>query len=177
MERIIQSGYCRPSSSFILASIWQDWLFPSPLRGLEIYIVPSPGWNNVNLQGFPGGSEVKVSAWNVGDRGSISDSSLIPDPGSIPGLGRSPGEGNGNPLQYSTWRIPWREEPCRLQSMGSLRVRHNFIFTFLQVEQSSVQFTRSVVSDSLQPHELQHARPPCPSPTPRVNSNSRPSSR
>ena len=38
---------------------------------------------------FPGGSEVKASASNVGD------------PGSIPGLGRSPGEGNGNPLQYS----------------------------------------------------------------------------
>ena len=34
---------------------------------------------------------------------------------------------------------------------------------------SSVQFSRSVVSDSLQPHELQHARPPCPSPTPRVH--------
>ena len=37
--------------------------------------------------GFPGGSEVKVSASNAGD------------PGSIPGSGRSPGEGNGNPLQ------------------------------------------------------------------------------
>ena len=41
---------------------------------------------------------------------------------------------------------------------------------------SSVQFSRSVVSDSLRPHESQHARPPCPSPTPRVHSNSRPSS-
>ena len=40
----------------------------------------------------------------------------------------------------------------------------------------SVQFSRSVVSDSLQPHELQHARPPCLSPTPRVHSNSCPSS-
>ena len=39
--------------------------------------------------GFPGGSDDKVSARNVGD------------PGSIPGSGRSPGEGNGNPLQYS----------------------------------------------------------------------------
>ena len=39
---------------------------------------------------------------------------------------------------------------------------------------SSVQFSRSVVSDSLQPHELQHARLPCPSPTPRVYPNSRP---
>ena len=39
---------------------------------------------------------------------------------------------------------------------------------FLQV---SVQFSRSVVSDSLQPHEPQHTRPPCPSPTPRVHPN------
>ena len=38
------------------------------------------------------------------------------------------------------------------------------------------QFSRSVVSDSLRPHELQHARPPCPSPTPGVYSNSCPSS-
>ena len=41
---------------------------------------------------------------------------------------------------------------------------------------SSVQFSHSVVSDSLQPHELQHARPPCPSPNPRVHSDSCPSS-
>ena len=37
---------------------------------------------------------------------------------------------------------------------------------------SSVQFSRSVVSDYLHPHELQHARPPCPSPTPGVHSDS-----
>ena len=37
---------------------------------------------------------------------------------------------------------------------------------------SSVQFIRSVVSDSLRPHESQHARPPCPSPTPGVHSDS-----
>ena len=42
---------------------------------------------------------------------------------------------------------------------------------------SSVQFSHSVVSDSLRPHESQHARPPCASPTPRVHSNSCPSSR
>ena len=42
---------------------------------------------------------------------------------------------------------------------------------------SSVQFSNSVMSDSLQPHELQHARPPCPSPVPGVYSNSCPSSR
>ena len=43
---------------------------------------------------FPGGSEGKVSAYNVGD------------PGSIPGSGRSPGEGIGNPLQYSCLENP-----------------------------------------------------------------------
>ena len=41
----------------------------------------------------------------------------------------------------------------------------------------SVQFSRSVVSDFLWPHELQHARPPCPSPTPGVYSNPCPASR
>ena len=51
------------------------------------------------------------------------------------------------------------------------RNRHASIDT-----QSSVQFSRSVVSDSLRPHELQHTRPPCPSPTPRVHSDSWPSS-
>ena len=40
---------------------------------------------------------------------------------------------------------------------------------------SSVQFSSSVVSDFLQPHEPQHARPPCPSPTPRVHPNPCPS--
>ena len=44
------------------------------------------------------------------------------------------------------------------------------------IQFSSVQFSHSVVSDSLRPHESQHIRHPCPSPTPRVHSNSRPSS-
>ena len=42
----------------------------------------------------------------------------IRNPGSIPGLGRPPGEGNGYPLRYSCWEIPWTEEPGRLQSPG-----------------------------------------------------------
>ena len=50
--------------------------------------------SEISQKGFPGGSEVKVSALNAGD------------PGSIPGLGRSPGEGNGNPLQYSFLENP-----------------------------------------------------------------------
>ena len=47
---------------------------------------------------------------------------------------------------------------------------------FSSVQFSSVQFSHWVMSDSLQPHELQQARPPCPSPTPGVHSNSHPSS-
>jgi len=51
------------------------------------------------------------------------------------------------------------------------------IYYMIVTRFSSVQFSRSVMSDSLQPHESQHARPPCPLPTPGVHSNSRPSSR
>ena len=40
------------------------------------------------------------------------------DSGSIPGLGRPPAEGNGKPLQYMAWEIPWTEEPGGPQSMG-----------------------------------------------------------
>ena len=63
--------------------------------------------------GFPGGSVVKTPPMltNAGDAGSVS------------GLGRYTGEGNGTPLQYSCLENPWMEEPGRLQSMGSLRVR------------------------------------------------------
>ena len=54
---------------------------------------------------------------------------------------------------------------------------HNVSFLLNEMSQfSSVHFSRSVVSNSLRPHELQHARPPCPSPHPRVHSNSCPSS-
>ena len=50
------------------------------------------------------------------------------------------------------------------------------LMTSFNLQFSSVQFSRSVVSDSLRPHELQHARPPCPSTTPGVHSDSYPSS-
>ena len=80
--------------------------------------------------------------------------------GSIPGSGRSPGEGNGNPLQCS----------CLENSMD----RGAWQATVHAVPKNSVQFSRSVVSDSLQRHGLQHTRLPCPSPTPGVYSNSCP---
>ena len=57
---------------------------------------------------------------------------------------------------------------------------HSSLYHFLHClipSFSSVQFSRSVVSNSLRPHESQHSRPPCPSPTPRIYSNSCPLSR
>ena len=51
------------------------------------------------------------------------------------------------------------------------------MLTFMVYKFSSVQFTRSVMSNSLRPHEPQHSRPPCPSATPRVYPNSCPLSR
>ena len=60
--------------------------------------------------GFPGGAEVKASAYNVGDLGSI------------PGSGRSPGEGNGTPLQYSCLENPMDRGAWWATVHGSQRV-------------------------------------------------------
>ena len=60
-----------------------------------------------------GGSEVKASAWNAGD------------PGSIPGREDPLEKEMATHSSTLAWRIPWREEPGRLQSMRSQRVRHD----------------------------------------------------
>ena len=49
----------------------------------------------------------------------------IREMGLIPGLGRSPEEGMATHSNILAWRIPWTEEPGRLQSTGSQRVRHD----------------------------------------------------
>ena len=112
------------------------------------------------------------------------------------------------------WKIPWVEEPGRLQSMGLLRVGHDWVtslslFTFMHWrvkwqptpvflpaesqgqgslvgcclwgftesetnEVTQQQQQQQAMSNSLLPHGLQHARLPCPSPSPGVYSNSRP---
>ena len=63
--------------------------------------------------GFPGGASGKEHTCSAGD---FRDVVLIPE------SGRSPGGGNGNPLQYSCWRIPWAEKPGGLWFKGSQRV-------------------------------------------------------
>ena len=64
---------------------------------------------------FPHAAVSKKSPANAGD---------TRDMGSIRGSGRYPGLGNGNPSGIHAWKIPWREGPGGLQSMGSQRVRH-----------------------------------------------------
>ena len=73
-------------------------------------------------------------------------------------------------------------EPGGLQSMGSQRIRHDWLLTLSLVhinqnKVSSVQFSCSVLSDSLWPQEPQHSRLPCLSPIPRVHPNPCPLSR
>ena len=66
--------------------------------------------------GFPGGSEGKASACNVGD------------PGSIPESGRSPGEGNGNPLQYSCLGNPTERDTwwATVHGVAKSQIRLNY---------------------------------------------------
>ena len=71
-----------------ILSLWQTLIF------LSIVDENSLSYQVKKKKGFPGGSEVKASACNVGDLGLI------------PGSGRSPGEGNGNPFQYSCLENP-----------------------------------------------------------------------
>ena len=67
---------------------------------------------------------------------------------------------------------------CQLFTSGGQSIGASASASVLPVNQfNSVQFSRSVMSNSFRPHESQHTRPPCPSPTPRVHSNSCPSSR
>ena len=96
-------------------------------------------------QGFPGGSEVKVSACNAGDLDSI------------PGSGRSPGEGNGNPLQYSCLENPvdGRDWKAAVHSVAKSWTRLSD-FTFLSLSQSKTNEKMSKKLRDLTPLHKQH---------------------
>ena len=76
-------------------------------------------YSSVSFWGFPWWIISKEFPCIAGDTDLIS------------GLWRTAGEGNGNPLQYSCWRISWTEEPGGLQSMGSQRVGHKWAYNKL----------------------------------------------
>ena len=82
---------------------------------------------------FPAGSNGNKSVCNAGD------------PGAILGLGKCPGEGNGMTTHSSilAWRIPWTKKPGGLQSMGSLRVRHDWATNMLLSQEAWVEPSRA----------------------------------
>ena len=91
------------------------WHHPSQEGGVCL-LTSSWGWSLASLKpkGFPGGAEVKASAYNVGDLGLIPES------------GRSPGEGNGNPFQYSCLENPMDGGAWWATVHRSQRVRHDW---------------------------------------------------
>ena len=94
---------------------------------------------------------------------------LLPIPGYLPNNGlkhaslASPALAGG----FFTTTAIWKP----LNNIREIKV---LTFDCKELNSDSVQFSCLVVSDSLQPHESQHTRPPCPSPTPGVHSDSRP---
>ena len=77
---------------------------------------------------------------------------------------------------YNTINLIFFSETGTLQWKSFILIDSMWHYILPNHSFSSVQFSHSVMSDSLRPHESQHARPPCPSPTPRVHSDSWPSS-
>ena len=102
-----------------------------------------------NEWGFPGGLEVKVSACNAGDLGSI------------PGSGRSPGEGNGNPLQYSCLENPMdgRVWWATVHGVAKSRIRlSHFTSLHFNRSRSAVVLFLFLPGPTFTCHSFEHAR-------------------
>ena len=90
-------------------------------------------------------------------------------------IAEQPESPNTSRYNIKLWDIPMTEFYAGIKRRTIKRMyQYKNIYVYLNF--SSVQSSCSVVSNSLPPHESQHARPPCPSPTPRVHPNPRPSS-
>ena len=90
-----------------------------------------------SYMGFPDGLEVKVFAWNAGDLGSI------------PG---SPEKEMAIRSSTLPWRIPWREEPGGLQSMGLQRVRHDWAISLWQYAHGTINCLPNFIFKSVSIH-------------------------
>ena len=98
--------------------VWHSHLFQNFPQFIVIHTVKGFGTRlfqtlGFEIMGFPGGSDGKESAYNVGD------------PGSIPESGRLPGKRNATHSSILALGILWTEEPGKLQSMGSQRAGHD----------------------------------------------------
>ena len=100
----------RAAGSFRVA----EWHGLEPLWFMTLFC---PKWTSQNRTSQVA-QVVKTPPANAGD---------TRDKGLIPGSGRSPGGGNGTPSSILVWRMPWTEEPGRLQSMQLQRVRHIWV--------------------------------------------------
>ena len=106
---------------FLLSLTWSVWV---SFKRFSSYIVPQTRWiiseilrliQHFCYLGFPGSSDSKESAWNEGDLGSTPD-------------GENPlEEGMLTDSNILVWRIPWTEEPRRLESVELQRVRHDWV--------------------------------------------------
>ena len=92
-------------------------------------------------------------------------------------LGGGKEQNSWSPMWSGAWTANSYNHSISMQTLHfSLVVQYWINYMRFLIQSKSVQFSHSIVSDSLQPHGLQHARPPCPSSTPRVYPNSCPSS-
>ena len=153
------------------------WWFPSRLACIGLYMPldrPLPPWRADRFLFKP---EQKVGPLK---RGSPPPATSAPSSSdrfprsrqSVHGASLGPGEARDFPSLSS---LPGgRPSPSQVPSDSVTGTK--LAFSDASPWVSSVQFSCSAVSESLRPHESQHARPPCPSSTPRVHSNSHPSS-
>ena len=167
--------------SFSRGSSWpRDWTHISCVSCIGRWILnhwatreapsKSQGWD---LKPGVSGSHCSLGSFNEWSHWVL----LFPDVRAAAALGHQPGALAGSPCSWSgPWpgcqtqpqsRLSWTVSGCPCSPLCFPLSWHHF-----DVQFSSVQFSRSIVSDSLQPSGLQHARLPCPSPTPGAYSNS-----
>jgi len=145
---------------------WQSYTLNMNITHIRMYNIPSPHqvhfWFSCQFQ----------SSTPLSREQPHSDFCLNKLPGTYHYLGTP-----GNVLTYfkRERQSKFKVEVNVLYYFSIYQESHKALYIYICIR--SDQISRSVVSDSLWPHESQHARPPCPSPTPGVHSNSCPSSR
>ena len=140
-----------------LSGSWRPFLYSSSVYSFHLFLISSASVRSIQFLSFI----EPIFAWNVPLVSLIfSKRSLV------------------FPILFFPLSLHWSLRKAFLSFLAILwNSAFRWIYLFFSLLPfSSVQSSHSLVSDSLQPHESQHTKPPCPSPTPRVHSNSCPSS-